>query len=603
MPKAFDFSNPPFDRLSGAELERFKASLDIAFFREGQTIVHPGDVPESFFIIIKGAVEEVNVGEVVAVHGPNDCFDVSLLVERRCRHAFVVREEAICYLLPLDELLDLTANNKAFAEFFYRDLSRKLDAFVARQTIGELQPVMMARVRDGYVHPPLHVDASASISDATRLMKVERTTALLVRDGERIGIVTGFDLLGAVVLQHRSAETPVGTLATFDLIGINADDLLVEALLRMTRHDLKRLVVYERDRISGILEQVDLLSFLSSQSYIVAIQIERATTLDDLRQASAQLPNLVQVLHGHGTKIPFITSLVAELSRRVMAKAFAILAPPELLTHCCLMVMGSEGRGDQILRTDQDNGLILRDGVDPSDLGELCRAFSDALMSFGYPRCPGDVMVSNPAWSKPVAAFRDDLLRWVRAPDEEALMKVAIFYDAAPVTGDAELLAHLKSYLFDLIRDNAAFCARFAQAIESFDVPLGVFSNIIVERGEHKDQLDLKKGGIFPIVHGVRALSLERRLTVTNTVERIRQIAEMGPLDQAFATDLIEAFSFLLGLRLQARLHKLRLEQPLDNFLRPSDLNKFERDLLKDSFVIVNKFKELVRHHFHLRMF
>ena len=603
MPTAFDFSNPPFDRLSGAELERFKASLDLAFFRNGETVVHPGDVPESFFIIIKGEVEEVDAGEVVAVHGPNDCFDVSLLVERRCRHAFVVREEAICYLLPLDELLDLTANNKAFAEFFYRDLSHKLDAFVGRQTIGELQPMMMARVRDGYVHPPHQVDAGTSIADATSRMKAERTTSLLVRDGERVGIVTGFDLLGAVVLDHRSAEAPVGPLATFELVGIDADGLLVEALLRMSHHGLKRLVVYDRERITGVLEQVDLLSFLSSQSHILAIQIDRATSLDQLCRASAQLPNLVQVLHGHGTKVRFITRLVAEISRRIMAKAFALLAPPELLADCCLMVMGSEGRGDQILRTDQDNGLILRDGTDVPDLAGLCQAFSDAMISLGYPPCPGDVMVSNPAWTRPLAAFRDDLLRWATVPDEAALMNVAILFDAAPVTGDPALLADLKRSLFELLGDNAAFCARFAKAIDSFDVPLGVFSNIIVEHGKHKNQLDLKKGGIFPIVHGVRALALEQRLTATNTVERIRALAAAGLFDDRFATDLIEAFGFLLGLRLQARLHKLRLEQPLDNLLRPDDLSKLERDLLKDSLVIVNRFKELVRYHFHLKMF
>jgi CBS domain-containing protein len=601
--KAFDFSNPPFDRLRGAELERFRASLDVAFFRQGEVVVRAGDVPDSLFIVSKGAVDEVDAGEVVAVHGPNDCFDTSLLVERRCRHSFVVREEAICYLLPLDELLDLTANNKAFAEFFYRDISLKLEAFVARQTIGELQPVMMARVRDGYVHLPLYVDGAATITDATRLMKAERTTALLVRDGERTGIVTGFDLLGAVVLEQRSVDSTVGALATSELIGIGADDLLVEALLRMTHHDLKRLVVYDGDRITGLLEQVDILSFLSSQSLILTTQIERATTLDDLRQASAQLPNLVQVLHSHGTKIRFITRLVAELTRRILAKAFALLAPPELLNDCCLIVMGSEGRGDQILQTDQDNGLILRDGAEASDLSGVCRAFSDALISFGYPPCPGNIMVSNPAWAKPLAGFRDDLFQWVRAPDEQALMNVAIFYDAAPVTGDPMLLADLKRYLFELIGQNQAFCARFAKAIESFDVPLGIFSHLVVGRGEHRDALDLKKGGIFPIVHGARALALERQLTATNTVERIRHITEAGLLDQAFATDLIEAFGFLLGLRLQARLHQLRLEQPLDNLLRPSDLSKFERDLLKDSLAIVNRFKELIRYHFHLRMF
>ena len=108
----------------------------------------------------------MNAGEVIAVHGPNDCFDNSLLVERQSRHAFIVEEEAICYLLPVDELIDLTANNKAFAEFFFRDISLKLDALAARQTIRELQPVMMAQVRDAYIHPPLYVDTATSAYEA-----------------------------------------------------------------------------------------------------------------------------------------------------------------------------------------------------------------------------------------------------------------------------------------------------------------------------------------------------------------------------------------------------------------------------------------------------
>jgi CBS domain-containing protein len=134
-------------------------------------------------------------------------------------------------------------------------------------------------------------------------------------------------------------------------------------------------------------------------------------------------------------------------------------------------------------------------------------------------------------------------------------------------------------------------------------VPLGIFSSIIVERGEHRDQLDLKKGGIFPIVHGVRALALEHGLAETNTNRRIHQLEELGLFDQEFAKNLAEAYNFLLGLRLQARLAKLQLDQPLDNFIRPFDLSKFERDLLKDALAIVNRFRDLIRYHFNLKMF
>ena len=220
---------------------------------------------------------------MVAVHGPNDCFDTSLLVERQSRHAFVVEEEAICYLLPVDELIDLTANNKAFAEFFFRDISLKLDALAARQTIRELQPVMMAQVRDAYIHPPLYVDTATSAYDAARLMSERKATSLLVRDGDRVGIVTGFDLRELVILQRKPLETP----------GRRGRDLRSDhdrggrsAGRGAAPHDPARPPPAGGARPRpdhGVLEQIDLLSFLSSQSHIVAVQIARARTLEDLR--------------------------------------------------------------------------------------------------------------------------------------------------------------------------------------------------------------------------------------------------------------------------------------------------------------------------------
>jgi CBS domain-containing protein len=279
------------------------------------------------------------------------------------------------------------------------------------------------------------------------------------------------------------------------------------------------------------------------------------------------------------------------------------VAPPELIANSCLIVMGSEGRADQVLRTDQDNGLILRDGFECEGLDEIAQQFTDGLIAIGYPPCPGGVMVSNPAWRRPLSSWREQIRAWITAPDEQALMNIAIFCDAAPVAGDPGLLEAAKGRLFELAGEEKAFCARFAKAIETFDVPLGIFSSIVVERGEHKDQLDLKKGGIFPVVHGVRALALEHRLTETNTCDRIGRLEELALFDREFATNLAEAYSFMLGLRLQARIAKLKLEQPLDDFIRPFELNRFERDLLKDSLVIVNKLRELVRYHFNLKMF
>jgi CBS domain-containing protein len=347
-----------------------------------------------------------------------------------------------------------------------------------------------------------------------------------------------------------------------------------------------------------------VLSSLANQADPIGALIDQAATPAELAEANERIHFLVRQLHDAGTKIGFITELSTDLHRRVTAKLFHSLAPEGLAEHACLVVMGSEGRGEYLIKTDQDNGMVLADGHEPPPGWDGFRhRFTDALIEAGFPACPGEIMVRNPAWAKPLAAWREDARSWVLAPDEQALMNVAIFYDAAPVAGDAELLEQAKRYLFDVVGDDSAFRARFAGAIDAFETPLGFFSTFVTGRGAHKDELDLKKGGIFPLMHGVRALALERRLVATNTVQRIRRLQGLGVLDKAFGQQLADAFDFLLGLRLSVRLEKMRLHQPLDNFVRPDGITKLERDLLKDSLQIVKRFKEVVRHHFRLGAF
>ena len=272
--------------------------------------------------------------------------------------------------------------------------------------------------------------------------------------------------------------------------------------------------------------------------------------------------------------------------------------------RACLVVMGSEGRGEYLTKTDQDNGIILADGYDPPDWDGFRHRFTAAMIDAGFPACPGEIMVRNPAWSKPLKAWCDDVRAWVLKPDEQALMNVAIFYDAAAVAGDAGLLERAKDYLFAFLADNSAFHARFARAIEMFDTPLGFFSTFVTEKGPHKDELDLKKGGHLPAdarraCPGAGAAAGRDQHHPAHSPaagpRRVRQGAgrRISP----------QAFEFLLGLRLSARLEKMRLHQPLDNFIRPGEVTKLERDLLKDSLQIVKRLKEVVRHHFHLAMF
>jgi CBS domain-containing protein len=262
--------------------------------------------------------------------------------------------------------------------------------------------------------------------------------------------------------------------------------------------------------------------------------------------------------------------------------------------------MGSEGRGEQLLKTDQDNGLVLRDGyAPPPDLDAICQRFSAILERFGYPECPGRIMLSNPAWRGTASAFTQRARQWLLQPDGDSLMNLAIFLDAHAVAGDAALLAQVRSGLMALATDNDALVARFAAVVEQFGVASSWW-NRLLGLGDDARHINLKKAGIFPIVHGVRSLALARHVGITGTAERISALVADGTLDAALGQELVQSLHFLMGLRLQAGLMEIDLGRPVTGNADPRHLSSLERDLLKDALAVVKRFKALL--HQRLRL-
>lgn len=601
-PQGFLAGVAPFAALDPTILEHAAADADVVYFKAGVTIGDEGTPAEHLHVIVQGAVQEFGGADPVARHAAGDYFDAEALLRGHLRSRFVAREDTICCTLPRAAFLALLERSPAFATQVFDDIAERASAVRTDQAHRDLASFMVAKIADAYIHPPLIVPASASIRDAAIGMKQNKATSLLVdRDGE-IGICSGTDLRNAVVIDGVPADHPVGSIASYALVCLDADDFLFNALLAMTRHSISRIVIKRDGIILGVLEQVDLLGFLSSHSHLIAVQIERASSREELALASRNLTGVIEALNAKGVKLRYIGQLLAELNKKLFAKLFALLAPPELIANSCLIVMGSEGREEQILKTDQDNALILRDGFTCAELERVVHDFTESLVEFGYPRCPGNIMVSNPYWTKSLTAFKDEIFEWILRPSEESFLHFAIFYDAMPVAGDAALLAEARRYMYQQLRSHQAFLARFAKATVAFETPLGFFANFVLEKDAHRDELDLKKGGIFPLVHGIRSLALEHRLTETNTVERIEALRAKGVLEEPFATELVETLTFLSTLRLKAGLRKLKAGLAQDNYVRPADLNKLEREMLRDSLKIVNEFKKYVSFHFKLNM-
>lgn len=600
MPNVFDATNPPFDRLTAAEVERLRAALDVAYFRPGETIIAANGSADALYVVIKGAIEERDGGDLLALYGPSDSFDSRALVHGTGGRSFTAREEALCYVLPKRVTLGLIQDNPRFAAFFYREISDKLEALARDEEERRYGSVMRARIADLFLHPAEFIDASDTIETAGHRMRAVDSNALFVRDGERVGIITGMNLSKAVVLHRLPISAPVRELAHFEVVSVRPDDFVSSALLLMTRHNKRRLAVHDGERYLGILADIDLLGFLAGSAQIVAGRIERAANRDDLAAAAREISVQVRTLRRQGVGAAVIGEVVSDLNRHLFSRLFDLIAPQEIVATGCLVVMGSEGRGEQAMRTDQDNGLILAGPVDHAVLSKFRADFASALEDFGFPPCPGNVMVRNPAWSRPLADYLAEFRRWVILPDETAHMNVAIFYDASAVAGDQRLLATAKAALIDLVRGEQAYLARFASAIDTFPTPIGLFNQLITAEGKG-DALDLKKGGIFPVVHGVRSLALEQGLLETATDKRIVRLCELGLLKADFARELGQTLQFLLTLRLDGQLAESAGAS--GTLVRPSSLSSMERDLLRDSFQVVRQFRELVRHHFKLGLF
>ncbi len=603
MPNAFDFSSSPFDCLDADEQRLVRAAIDIAYFREGETMLEPGAVPTHLFVIIKGHVSQLDAGEIVASYGPHDCFDGRGLVAGRSSSRFVATEEVLAYELAKAAVNELISRNATFGALLFSDLSHKLGALAQRHSEREMHALTMAPVADAFLRPAHVVSGATDIVAVARLMQAQHTSSVLVRDGTRLGIFTNTGLQRAVLDGRPLATLAVRELATFQLVSIAPDAPLFDALALMIQHQVHRLVVADGERIDGLLEQLDLLSFLSNHSYLITVQIVQARDLDALRVQAGQITRFVALLYRGGTRVFQIGALVQALNAKLFERTWQLVAPPALLAESCLFVMGSEGRGEQLLKTDQDNGLILRDGASTSetDVADACQRFSAALRDFGYPDCPGEIMVSNPSWRRSASDFAALVRRWLLRGDPHDLMALAIFIDARAVAGDASLLAGVRAEVGQLVAADDALLGRFAAAIDSFPEVAGGWWNRLRAIGEHdKPMLDLKKLGIFPVVHGVRSLALREHVEATGTAARLDALVAAGRLPGALATDLTDCLQFLIGLKLKAGLAELDAGAAVSGGLRADRLSSLERDLLKDALAVVKRFKTLVRNQFHL---
>ena len=600
MPHTFNFAASPFDCLNESEQRLVQDNVQRVRFAAGTVVLDVGDVPSHLFIVTQGHVTQTEGDEVLATYGPDDCFDGRGLVAERVGSRFTAAAKVQAWQLARASVQELIARNSTFGALLLSGIGHKLSALASRAEQHERQSLTLARVDEAYLRPAHTVDAALDVVSVVRLFQAQHTTSVLVSGmANGLGIFTSTTLQRAILDGRPLHTLAVGELASSPVVSVRASDSLGDAMALLLRERVHRLVVLEgQDQggaVRGVLEALDLFSCLSNHSHLITVQIERAPDLDALAQAAMQITQLIVALHHGGTRIALMAQLVQQLNARLFERAWGMVAPAELVAHSCLFVMGSEGRGEQLLKTDQDNGLLLADGyAPPADLQAICQRFSEVLERFGYPECPGRIMLSNPQWRGTVSEFTRRVRQWLMLPEADSLMNLAIFLDAHTVAGDSGLLAQVQHGLMEVATDSDALVARFAIAVEQFDGAASWWNRLLT-RSDDVRHISLKKAGIFPIVHGVRSLALARRVTATGTAERIAALQADSTLDAGLGEELVQSLHFLMGLRLQAGLAEMDQGHPVTGRVDPQRLGSLERSLLKDALAVVKRFKAFLR--------
>ncbi len=605
MPEQFNTQHPPFDKLSSEQTQVLLDSLDIAYFRQGDRILAIDQESDSLFVLIKGSVEQRNARQVIAHFGHDDLFDAEALLKGKSSHQYLAIEDVLCYLVPKSVFLALCTDNQEFEHYFTGNLTQRKELLRSAQKQQNLAEFILTRVNSDIYHPPLILDSNTSLQSATAKMNELDIDAALVKlsdQDERLvahpehpayAIVTRTNLLHALALEGRKLEDDVAEISSFPVFQTQEGEFLFGAMLTLTRNKMKRLMVVRDHEPVGMLDLTQILSAFSSHSHVISLSIARANSIEELAAVSDRQNDFIKSLLANGIRTRFIMQLISVVNEQIIQKAFELTVPEEYQDSCSLVVLGSEGRGEQVFKTDQDNALILSDNHDWPEHAKTMQAFSDNLMALGYPPCPGQVMVNNPKWVNTQSQWMERINSWTQAISPESVMLLSIFADAHVVAGNKSLIQPVMEHVQLKLQGNMLLLSDVVRPAVQFGVPLTLFGNV----KDSKQGIDIKKGGIFPIVHGIRALALENGITERNTFERIAELGKRGRLEQNSVDNLTEALKLFFKLRLAEQVNS----GESGNLIYFSKLNRSERDLVRHSFHVVKKFQQFLAYHYQIR--
>lgn len=598
---------PPFNQMDSAQLAYLVEHCQLRFYAAGESIIKPGDGPvQHFYIVKQGLVvgerphSARRGSETTFEIASGECFPLAaLLGERATRTEHLAGEDTFCLLLGKDAFVRLFAQSAPFRDFALRGVSSLLDQvnqqvqLRAAENLGA-QYSLDTTLRELALQQPVTCSAATPLRDAVRRMHEQHVGSIVIVDeSERpAGIFTLRDLR-RVVADGESLEQPISALMTQRPFHLPPEASAFDAALAMTERHIAHVCLVEHERLVGVVSERDLFSLQRVDLVHLARTIRHAGRIETLVALRSDIRLLVERMLAHGASSTQITQLVTLLNDHTVCRVIELVLeelgdPGVPFSWLCF---GSEGRREQTLHTDQDNGILFEaDSPEQAEhmrqrLLPVARRINQCLAECGFALCRGNIMAGNPElclsrreWAQRFAAF-------VREATPESLLASSIYFDLRVVWGDEQGCAQLRRQLLADVADNSLFQRLLAANALRHRPPLGRFRDFVVARkGAEKDTFDLKEEGLTPFVDGARLLALAHGVEDSSTLRRFAELVRLEVIDAQDGAAYEEAYHFIQQARLQLHQQQAAQNLPLSNRLDPDSLNHLDRRILRESF-------------------
>ncbi len=616
--QAFQFLSDiaPFSFLPDEEVKKIASQIFIAHYPKDKILFVQGQSKvEYVYIIQKGAVEryyeENSQKRLYGVLSEGDIYGgISILLHNSISiRTLRLIEKSFFYILPKKIFLDICERYEIFTEFFTDTFGKRmLDRSYAAIVANFMHPKEDAlqffnqTVAHIYNKDMIFCEKNMCIQEAAFVMSMHRCGSIFVKERKSfVGIVTNHDLRDKVIANGYDIQKPVSDIMSSPLSAVSVNALLFEAMMGMIQKNIKHLAVTDtNDKVIGVISNHDLLTAQTESPLFLIREISEAESITEIIAKHNQLPSMIKYMIHSGVKAKNITRLVTMFSDAVLKRLiqFALKdmgAPP---ARFVFMIMGSEGRKEQTLKTDQDNAIIFEDVAKESEpsvkeyflkFGEqICNRLNEA----GYEFCEGDNMAKNPKWCCSLSLWKEYFSGWIHAAEPEDLLHASIFFDFRGAYGDMSLITELRHHLFASLEGWSGFFRYLTQNALHFKPPLGFFRNFLLEsKGKHRDSFDIKSA-MMPIADFARIYALKNRIEETNTLERLHQLYLNNLLSWNDYNELEQSYSFMMQLRFVRQITSVIEEnEKADNYINPKKLSNIEQTMLKEIFKRIEKFQ------------